>query len=290
MNKLDQRYQELGTFLRNKRARVSPIQVGLPETPNRRTPGLRREEVAQLANVGLTWYTWLEQGREIHASAQVLGNISRTLLLDEQEKAYLFLLAGQQPPNDTIPHTQPISTALQYMIDQLTLCPAIIVESHWNVLACNNAAVILGQNLCSRHLLEQNLILQLFTLKNHQKLFLNWEAIAKEILAHFRTTCAKYTNDPWFSSFIKHLEHYSPQFKALWPTCTVCNSRENHILYLPVVNNLIFQYNIFDLPAHPSLKLMVYTPDPETDTPDKLQHLFAQNKKTDLLSAQNEKV
>src|SRR6266700_7728500 len=113
------RRREIAAFLRSRRERISPEQVGLPSSRRRRTPGLRREEVAQLAGVGVTWYTWLEQGRDINVSVQVLDSLARTLRLSSEEKAHLFLLAGQVPPQHPIPQQELVSPFLHKFLEHL---------------------------------------------------------------------------------------------------------------------------------------------------------------------------
>src|SRR5262245_22949812 len=133
----DRRRAELREFLRSRRARVSPEQAGLPDGGRRRTPGLRREEVAVLAAVGVSWYTWLEQGRDITVSAEVLDAISRVLLLDGAERAHLYRLAGLNPP---APQPAPARLAvpeLQHVLDAWLPRPAYIRDRHWNFAALN---------------------------------------------------------------------------------------------------------------------------------------------------------
>src|SRR5579884_3894742 len=136
----EQRRQDLADFLRTRRMRLSPEQVGLIGGGRRRTPGLRREEVAQLANVGVSWYTLLEQGRAIHPSSEVLHSLADALQLTPDERQFLFLLADQQPPADTHASDEQVSPALRCMLDALNPVPAYIIGRRWNFLAWNTAA------------------------------------------------------------------------------------------------------------------------------------------------------
>jgi transcriptional regulator with XRE-family HTH domain len=131
------RYIELADFLKTRRAKILPSQAGLSSAARRRTPGLRREEVAQLAGIGITWYTWLEQGRPIHVSAQILESLSRVLLLDRQERMHLYLLANQPLPAELPVYQGTVSPILQHVLDSLTLCPSLVTDQRWNVIAWN---------------------------------------------------------------------------------------------------------------------------------------------------------
>ena len=131
---------ELANFLRIRRSQLSPAEMGLPRTARRKTPGLRREEVAQLAGVGVTWYTWLEQGRDIHVSTQVLDSLAQTFRLTPAEKAHLFLLAGQASPAQPIPPKEHVSPFLHQFLEHLGTSPAYITGRRWDVLAWNLAA------------------------------------------------------------------------------------------------------------------------------------------------------
>src|SRR5450432_1935558 len=133
------RHHELAAFLRNRRARLSPEQVGLPSGTRRRTPGLRRGEVAMLAGVSPEWYTWLEQGRDIHVSGQVLESLARALQLDTNERSHLFVLALRQPPPVETFSPPTISPILQQFLNQLGTTPACVVDARLNVVAWNTA-------------------------------------------------------------------------------------------------------------------------------------------------------
>ena len=137
-----QRLQELGDFLRTRRARLAPEDVGLPRGGRRRAPGLRRTEVAQLAGVSVDWYTWLEQGRPITVSTQVLESLVSALRLNAQERAHLFLLAHQQPPPARVMEPETVSPTLQRFLDHQGLSPAFVLGRRWDVVAWNEAACV----------------------------------------------------------------------------------------------------------------------------------------------------
>src|SRR5215472_154383 len=134
------RRTELAKFLRTRRERLSPEAFGLPSGTRRRTPGLRREELALLAGVGTTWYTWLEQGRAITVSKQVLESLARIVRLGAAERAHLFVLARDDLPADPFPLTQTIDPALQLIVDTMGVYPALVLNPRWDILAWNQAA------------------------------------------------------------------------------------------------------------------------------------------------------
>ncbi|MGY2061453.1 helix-turn-helix domain-containing protein, partial [Nocardia gipuzkoensis] len=134
------RREQLREFLRGRRARLTPEDVGLPVSGRRRTPGLRREEVAVLAGVGVSWYTWLEQGRDITVSVEVLDSIARVLLLGESERAYLYLLAGLNPPPAAGVPGAEVTAELRQVLDSWEHRPALLRDRYWNVLAYNDTA------------------------------------------------------------------------------------------------------------------------------------------------------
>src|SRR5579871_5634459 len=158
------RHQELAEFLRSRRARLSPEQVGLSRGLRRRTPGLRREEVASLAGISPEWYTWLEQGRDINVSVQLLESLARALQLDDNERTYLFLLALRQPPPVEIYSPPTISPALQLFLDQLETTPVCVVDARLNGVARNQAhRVVFGGRDGGRTERERNVIWRMFT-------------------------------------------------------------------------------------------------------------------------------
>ena len=136
----NERRQALADFLRKRRASLSPDEVGLPPGLRRRTPGLRREEVAELANIGVSWYTMLEQGYDVHPSRQVLESLAGALRLTSNERRHLFLLAGQPLPSPALPGEEGVSPALQQLLEDLNPTPACVIGWRWDYLAWNKAA------------------------------------------------------------------------------------------------------------------------------------------------------
>lgn len=270
----ENRYKQLGNFLRSKRAKIMPEQVGIKQIGSRRTPGLRREEVAQLAGVGLTWYTWLEQGRAIHVSAQVLESLARVLGLDQGEKLYLYHLANQPVPQELTSNIEKISPIMQHMIDSLTYSPTIITDYRWNVVGFNKAACKVLGDLDKLQGYERNIVWCMFMLPMYKSLIIDWEKHAKDILGKFRSTCGKYSEDAWLMALVKKLKEESEDFRSLWASYTVEIKSEVHKrLNHPRQGILEFEVSYFEVAENDSLKMIVHTPMIGTVTKEKMKKL-----------------
>ncbi|BCL79318.1 transcriptional regulator [Ktedonobacteria bacterium brp13] len=274
----ERRRQDLADFLRTRRTRLSPEQVGLISGGRRRTAGLRREEVAQLANVGVSWYTLLEQGRAIHPSSEVLQNIADALQLTPDERQHLFLLADQQYLVDTHASNEQVSPALRRVLDALNPIPAYVIGRRWNYLAWNTAAehVLLLSKSVPPY--EYNAVWRIFADPlGHHIYNPQWEQVAQKVLAEFRADSARYADEEWFKRLIADLQRVSPEFRAWWPRHDVrgrADARKD--IAHPLVGRLMFEHTTLQVPTMPELKIMIYTPLPETDTLEKLQQLMDQ--------------
>jgi len=269
------RYNELADFLKTRRAKILPTQVGLGTGTRRRTPGLRREEVAQLAGIGLTWYTWLEQGRPIHVSAQVIESLSNVLLLDKQERIHLYLLANQPLPAEIPGYQGNISPILQHVLDSLLFCPSLITDQRWNVIAWNKAACLLFGNFDEMNARERNIVWAMFTDNKYKLLFDDWPLHAKGLLGRFRATCGQYIEDSWLAQFINDLKMQSTEFNLWWSLHEIQSNGEKHKqLNHPVAGILDFEISNFDVSDNSGLKLIVHVPLSETDTAAKLKSLL----------------
>jgi transcriptional regulator with XRE-family HTH domain len=212
---LERTRAELAEFLRSRRERISPEEVGLPAGSRRRTPGLRREEVAALAGVGLSWYTWLEQGRDISVSATFLDNLSRTLKLDATERRHLFLLAHQRLPPEPGRTWCVVPPLIHRLMGDLPTRPAYVLNLRWDVLAWNGAADrVFG--FAAQPVERRNLLWLLFTSPAMRELFEPWDEQALQILSSFRRDFVRATQDPDIAALVKDLEKASPDFKAWW--------------------------------------------------------------------------
>jgi transcriptional regulator with XRE-family HTH domain len=276
MKNQEHRYQELANFLKTRRARLSPAQVGLPEGTRRRSPGVRREEVAQLAGVGLTWYTWLEQGRSIRASDQVLESLARVRLLDDNERLHLFQLAQQRLPPASAVGQETSSSALQQVLDNLLLCPAYVMDQRWNVIAWNRAACLLVGDIDKMKPRERNILWRMFASVECRQLFVHWEDVARGMLARFRAACGRYIEDPWFAQFVEELKHESPEFDQWWPRYDILGNTNGYKEFNhPVLGRLDFEHISFTVSESPTLQMVVHTPVPGTDTKARMQEALA---------------
>jgi transcriptional regulator with XRE-family HTH domain len=275
LNNEKRRYKELADFLKTRRAKILPSQVGLSPAMRRRTPGLRREEVAQLAGIGITWYTWLEQGRTIHVSAQVIESLARVLLLDKQERIHLYLLANQPLPAEIPGYQGQVSPILQHVLDNLELCPAFITDQRWNAIAWNKAACLVFGDLGEMNARQRNIVWAMFTDHFYKQLYVDWDLHAKSLLGRFRSTCGKYIEDAWLKQFIDELKEQSAEFNLWWPLHEIQDDggvykQLNH----PVAGILDFESSSFDVPDNSGFKLFVHVPASGTDTTVRMKSLL----------------
>lgn len=270
-----QRLQELGDFLRTRRARLTPELGGFLRGSRRRAPGLRRAEVSQLAGISVDWYTWLEQGRPITVSTQVLESLAQVLRLDTNERAHLFFLAHQQPPPETAIGPEIVSPTIQRFLDQLSLSPAYVVGSRWDIVAWNKAACVVFGDFRLMTIRQRNIVWRLFTSNSYRHLLVDWEGHARRVLAQFRASCGRHIGDPRLSELIHDLMICSPEFRAWWPDHEVlgapeCQKALNH----PQAGFLLFERLTFQASDASDLKVTVYTPLDEADTSAKLSQLL----------------
>jgi transcriptional regulator with XRE-family HTH domain len=264
-----ERRQALADFLRQLRARLSPNDVDLPPGFRRRTPGLRREEVAQLANMGISWYVWLEQGRDVHPSAAVLESLAQALRMTPNERRHLFLLAGQAlPPPPDFPEEESISPALQQMLSDLNTSPAYVLGRRYDYLAWNKAANALFSisdivsDTSSPY--ARNMIWRLFTSPTTRERP-NWVAVARATLAEFRTASARFPGDPWFEELIEDLKQVSPEFCRWWPHHDVRSALDGHkVIEHPTLGSLEFEHFTLQVLTNPDIRIMIYTPNAAT--------------------------
>lgn len=214
-NRLDRTRSELADFLRRRRESLTPRDVGLPVGRRRRTPGLRREEVAALAGVGITWYTWLEQGRAIKVSTAFLDNVSRVLKLDEIERRHLFLLAHQRPPAMAGQAWCALPPLVRRLLDDLTLRPSYVLNLRWDVIGWNAAAERLF-GFEQRDAAERNMLWMLFADDRLSSRIVEWPVQAPQVLASFRRDFAQAPEDESMVALVDALERMSPSFRTLW--------------------------------------------------------------------------
>ncbi|HTR69542.1 MAG TPA: helix-turn-helix transcriptional regulator [Mycobacteriales bacterium] len=209
------RRRELAAFLRSRRERLGPDEVGLPAGGRRRTPGLRREEVAQLAGVGITWYTWLEQARDIRVSEQVLEAIARTLLLDPHERSHLFTLAGASiAPQES--DTQSVTAEVRAVLDKLSPYPAFVTNGRYDLLAYNHAYQVVIGDLDALPFDERNSLWLVFTKETTSRCFVDRDDARARMVAQLRGSMAEHVGEPAWKCLVKRLQAASPDFGDLW--------------------------------------------------------------------------
>ncbi len=263
----ERRREQLAEFLKTRRARLSPVDVGLPPGRRRRTPGLRREEVALLASVGVSWYTSLEQGRDVKPSAQVLEGIAEALRLSPEERRHLRTLADQNPPQDLVAPAQTASPTLRTILDDLGTCPAYAISApgdltYWNLAA--ERVFMLSSPIRPPH--ERNLLWRLFVEPETRKLYASWEETARATLAHVRADFANYPGDARFEALVEDLTQASPEFREWWPEHDVSGEPDGRKRLLhPEVGPLVLEYSTLHVPADPDLRVNVYAPSTQGD-------------------------
>ncbi len=257
---------ELSGFLKSRRARISPATVGIQNGHRRRVPGLRREEVADIAGVGLTWYTWLEQGRDIQVSSQVLGAIARALQLEPAERAHLFRLAGHAPPAAEAP-TASISPRLRRVLDTWDPFPAHVAGRRRDLLAWNRASeAVNGWSQMPEG--KRNLLWFMFLVPSTRRLLPDWEKEAPLSVAALRAEAGRDLGEPDYQELITELIEGSREFAAIWARQDVRGRQEGlkHFQH-PGLGRLELEYTSFQVAEQPSLRLYLYAPaDKRTET------------------------
>ena len=276
MTKDEIRRQELSDFLRNRRGRIAPSDVGLPGTNRRRTPGLRREEVAQLAGVSATWYTWLEQRRPIGVSSGVLENLARVLRLDPAERMQLFQLALRQPVLDSPSKPQTVSPLIRRLLDQTDPIPAFVLGRRWDVLAWNRAALAFFFDFEQVSANERNTLWLAFTNSALRSLLVDWPARAKDTLARFRADYGRHAGDAHFVQLVERLMSVSPEFAEWWPRHDILPMTEGRNAYdHQQVGRMIVEHTTFSVSDNPELRLVVFLATAASDSIAKMKKIVA---------------
>ncbi|MFC8428978.1 helix-turn-helix domain-containing protein [Streptomyces sp. NPDC057253] len=209
------RRHEVAAFLRHRREHLTPEQVGLPRGRRRRTPGLRREEVAQLSAVGVTWYTWLEQARDIQVSVQVLDALARALLLDPSERAHLFQLAGAVDPTPATACPS-ITPAIRRLLEQLEPVPACVQNSRYDILAYNRTYGLLLCDLDAVPPEDRNCLVLSYTHDDWRSAIVHVAEAQRLMTARFRATMAGHLAEPGWKMLLKRLRTESAEFREVW--------------------------------------------------------------------------
>ena len=254
-----------GVYLRDRRARLNPAALGF-NLGRRRTPGLRREEVAQRANVSATWYTWLEQGRGGSPSTDVLDRLSSALSLTAAEREHLYRLSQRRPLEARYETVERVSPQLQSVLDALQFCPAIVKNSIWDIIAWNTAATKVLTDYSALPPERRNMLRLLFTDRRIRDSFPGWEAHVRFVVAVFRAETARSGASKRAEKLVTELCGLSLEFKEMWHENEVRTQEDgtksfNH----PDGGQLALDYSAFAVSGQPGLTMLVYTPVTPTD-------------------------
>ncbi len=261
-----ERRQTLAHFLRTRRERLQPAEVGLPARSRRRTPGLRREDVAELANIGVSWYTLLEQGQDVHPSRQVLESLAQALRLSHAERKHLFLLADQPlPARTSAGEEQQITPALRQVVDALSPHPACVIGRRWDLLYWNRIADLLFHFAEPVPPYPHNVVWRYFQRKDIRDRDPDWEAQARNLVAGLRADYVRYPGDSSFNALIEDLQRASPEFCLWWEQQDVRSLPDGPRAMLhPLLGELNFEHVTFQAAASLDLRVKVYTASPDT--------------------------
>jgi len=255
------RRAELAEFLRSRRERITPEDAGLAPGLRRRTAGLRREEVALLAGVGVTWYTWLEQGRPINASTQVLDAVARTLKLDQPEREHLYRLADVPEAVAAPDECQLLAAEIQQVLDGMSRLPATVLNERFDLLAWNAAYAVLFPGIVSAARPERNILWQCFIYPACCHPFVNRGEQLSPIVAQLRGAYGRHIGEPAWTGFVRRLEAASPEFAWMWAQHEVAGPASHlKIFRHPRYDRLAMTSTSFGVLGTPGARMAVYTP------------------------------
>jgi len=255
------RENRLAGYLKDRRTKLDPAAFGFA-AERRRTPGLRREEVAQRANISPTWYTWLEQGRGGAPSADVLNRIARALMLTELEREHLFLLGLGRPPEARYRNNEGVTPRLQRVLDALDPSPALIRNARYDVVAWNRAATVMLMDYGSLPPDERNILRVMFLDPRARAVQYDWESVARFVLSAFRVDAARAGAEAEVEPLVEELCRLSPEFKAMWGENDVRGHPGEAVKHIrhPVLGPLAFEFSAFAVDGRTDLSMVVYNP------------------------------
>ncbi len=256
----------LGTYLRDRRTKLDPATFGFPRE-RRRTPGLRREEVAQRAHISPTWYAWLEQGRGGAPSADVLDRIARALMLTDVEREHLFLLGLGRPPEARYRKNDGVTPRLQRILDILDPNPALIRTATWDVVAWNQGASVLLMDYGSLPPEQRNMLRFIFLDPRARAAHYDWESVARLVLGAFRMDAARAGAAADVEPLVDELGRLSPEFKALWRANDLPGPHGEAVKHIrhPTLGPIAFELSTFGVDGRTDLSMLVYNPATDED-------------------------
>jgi transcriptional regulator with XRE-family HTH domain len=268
------RENRLGAYLKDRRVKLDPAAFGFPPE-RRRTPGLRREEVASRANISPTWYTWLEQGRGGAPSADVLDRIARALMLTDVEREHLFLLGLGRPPEARYRKSEGVTPRLQRVLDALDPSPAVIRTATWDVVAWNRAATVMLIDYGSLPPEQRNILRFIFLDPRARSAQYDWESVARFALGSFRVDAARAGAAAEVETLVEDLCRLSPEFRAMWRDNDVPAPHGEAVKHIrhPALGPLAFEYSAFAVDGRPDLSMVVYNPATPEDA-ERIQSLL----------------
>ncbi|CDX15111.1 putative transcriptional regulator, XRE family [Mesorhizobium plurifarium] len=257
---------KLGTFLRDRRMRLDPVAFGFA-TGRRRTQGLRREEVAQRANISPTWYTWLEQGRGGAPSADVLNRIAAGLMLTEPEREHLFMLGLGRPPEVRYRNVDSVTPRLQRVLDALDPSPAIIKTATWDVVAWNRAAAAMLTDYSKLPREQRNILRLMFGNPRVRDAQEDWRSVARFVVGSFRADATRAGAGAEITQLVEELCRISPEFEALWRDNDVVPAHGEGVKRLrhPEIGLIELEFSVFAVDGRPELGMIVYNPATQAD-------------------------
>ncbi|MBU9833545.1 helix-turn-helix domain-containing protein [Rahnella sp. L72c] len=265
----------LGSYLRDRRTRLDPVALGFsPE--RRRTPGLRREEVAQRANISPTWYICLEQGRGGAPSSDVLDRLSRALLLTDAEREHLFLLGLGRLPKALYQKNNSVTPRLQHVLDALDPSPALIRTAVWDVLAWNRAATVMLADYGSLPPKQRNLLRMMFLNPHARPIQNDWESVARFVVGAFKLDAERAGAAAEVEPLVDELCQLSPEFSTMWRDNEVRGTYGDAIKHIhhPVLGSLAFEFSAFSVDGRTDLSMVVYNPATPEDA-ERIRSLMA---------------
>jgi len=253
MASVEQR-RALGAFVRVQRDRLTPASVGMPPGGRRRAPGLRREEVAQLCGFSPTWYTWIEQGRDVSISPPALVRLARALRLSRAERAYLFELAGKRDPDPEAGQPEPVPQAVLACLPEIA-APAYLLDRTWTACGWNPPAERLFAGWLDQPG-QRNLLRFIFLRPDARRLICDWPERARRVVAEFRAECSAHMGDPSLGGLVAELLRDSAEFAALWHQHAVLDREGGERTFNhPLDGFLRYRQVTFNLASQPELKL-----------------------------------
>lgn len=272
----EQRRKELGDFLRARRGQLDRAEFGLPPVARSRRTGLRREEVSYLSGVSVTWYTWLEQGRDTNPSRQVLDALAGALRLTPAEHSYVLSLAGFSAPAPTeAPVAIGAPPEVQRLLDALVGYPAFAITADWSIVGWNEAYAALYPHVSTVSGEDRNLLWLVFTDPYVREMLPNWDLDSRRFLTEFRAEAGPRLGSPEFAALLARLQEASEPFRAGWASRDVqgFSSRER-LFHHPKVGDLLLEEHRLTPTDHPELRLVIYSPTAEEGTRERLSRLM----------------